>query len=119
MIKNLIEMNQKGEIIHTYITNNQNINKKYKRNYGIDLARIISMFFIVSIHVIYQGGPLFYIQKLSFGHKMHILLKIIYSTGVNIFGMISGYIGFSHKYSNLFYHLITAFFYNVLIVFFY
>lgn len=115
MIKNLIEMNQKGEIIHTYITNNQNINKKYKRNYGIDLARIISMFFIVSIHVIYQGGPLFYIQKLSFGHKMHILLKIIYSTGVNIFGMISGYIGFSHKYSNLFYHLITAFFYNVLI----
>ena len=122
MNKNLIEIYQKREIIHNYRNKNKNINinKKYfKRNYGIDLARIISMFFIVCSHVNYQGGPLFHFPTLSFGHKMHIFLKIIYCPGVNIFGMISGYIGFSHKYSNLLYHLITTFFYNILIAIFF
>lgn len=93
-----------------------NDNPKKMRNYGIDLARIISMFYIVSSHIIYQGGPLFHVKKLSFEHKGHLLLKIIYSSGVNIFGMISGFVGlYSHKYSNLFYHLITTIFYNFLI----
>lgn len=93
-----------------------NNNQKNMRNYGIDLARIISMFYIVSSHIIYQGGPLFHVKKLSFEHKGHLLLKIIYSSGVNIFGMISGFVGlYSHKYSNLFYHLITTIFYNFLI----
>ena len=93
-----------------------NDNQKNMRNYGIDLARIISMFYIVSSHIIYQGGPLFHVKKLSFEHKGHLLLKIIYSSGVNIFGMISGFIGlYSHKYSNLFFHLITTIFYNFLI----
>ena len=120
MIKELIEINQKEETID----NKENIMKikykKIKRNYGIDLARIISMFYIVSLHLIYQGGPLFYTKKLSFEHKMHLFLKIIYSSGVNIFGMISGYVGLnSHKYSNLFYHLITSFFYNITIALFF
>ena len=114
MIEGLIESNQKVEIINTK-NNIQNKLKKNIRNYGIDLARIISMFFIVSLHLIYQGGPLFYTKKLSFEHKAHLFLKIIYSSGVNLFGMISGCISFSHKYSNLFYHLITSFFYNIII----
>lgn len=114
MIEGLIESNQKVEIIYTK-NNIQNKIKKNIRNYGIDLARIISIFFIVSLHLIYQGGPLFYTKKLSFEHKAHLILKIIYSSGVNLFGMISGCIGYTHKYSNLFYHLITSFFYNIII----
>lgn len=116
MNKELIGNNQKMEIIYSNFNNKKITIKKKLRNYGIDLVRIISMFFIVSIHIIFQGGPLFHTKILSLEHKLHLFLKIIYGCGVNIFGMISGYIGYSHKYSNLFYHLITTFFYNFLIV---
>ena len=116
MIKETVDIYQNDTTIYTNDNNIKIIYKKKNRNYGIDLARIISMFYIVSSHIIYQGGPLFNIKILSLVHKEHLFLKIIYSSGVNIFGMISGFVGiYSHKYSNLFYHLITTIFYNFLI----
>lgn len=102
--------------IYSIEKNNKKISIKNTRNYGIDLARIISMIFIIGHHIIFHGGPLFQIEKFTYKHQVHIFLNIIFCSGVNIFGMISGFVGFhTHKYSNLFYLLITTFFYNILI----
>ena len=90
--------------------------KKMNRNYGIDLARIISMLFIINHHILYLGGPLFRTQKLSIKHKIFVFLNVICVSGVNIFGLISGCIGFhSYKFSKLFYLLCTAFLYSIII----
>ena len=106
----------KEENICTLEDDNKIYFTKKKRNYGIDLARIISMLFIIGHHIIYHGGPLFQCEKFTFNHQMHIFLNIIFCSGVNIFGMISGFVGFySHRYSNLFNLLLIAFFYNIII----
>ena len=95
--------------------------KKFvKRNLGIDFARIISMFFIINHHIIYHGGPLFRTRRLSFRNNLFLFLNIIYCSGVNIFGMISGFVGFhSHKFSNLIYLLFQTSFYNYCFRFFF
>lgn len=86
----------------------------FKRNYGIDLSRIISMILIINHHIIFHGGPLFRTKRFSFVNKFFIFFNTISSSGVNIFGLISGCVGFkSHRFSNLFYLLIVTFFYNI------
>ena len=95
---------------------NKNFLKKNNRNYGIDLARIISMIFIINHHIIFHGGPLFKTQMFSLEHKIFIFLNAICVSGVNIFGLISGCIGYhSYKYANLFYLLFTTFLYSITI----
>lgn len=64
---------------------------KKERNYGIDLLRLVSMFFVVTLHSLLFGGALsgaggFYeaawaIEAFAFG-------------AVNIFGLISGFVGY-------------------------
>lgn len=89
---------------------------KNKRNFGIDLARIVSMIFIIGHHIIYHGGPLFQTEKFTFQHQTHIFLNVIFCSGVNVFGMISGFVGFhSHKYSNLLHLFLITLFYSILI----
>ena len=99
-------------------TTNENIVKKI-RHYGIDLARIVSIIFIINHHIIYHGGPLFKSNKFSKEFNIFVFLNIISCSGVNIFGMISGFVGFhSHKYSNLLYILLTTIFYSIGIAYF-
>jgi len=93
-----------------------NIIKKNNRNYGIDLVRMLSMIFIINHHIIFHGGPLFKTKIFSLEHKIFIFLNVICVSGVNIFGLISGCIGFhSYKFSNLFYLLFTTFLYSITI----
>jgi len=94
---------------------NQKIKKNY-RNYGIDLVRIISMILIINHHIIYHGGPLTKTQRFSLEHKIFNFLNVICVSGVNSFGLISGCVGFhSHKFSNLFYLLLTTYLYSITI----
>ena len=94
--------------------------KKRKRNFGIDVGRIISMIFLINHHIIHHGGPLFKTKLLSFDNNLLIYLNTLFSSGVNIFGMISGFVGFhGHNYSNLIYLLFQTFIYNYVIAFFY
>ena len=96
------------------------VEKNNKRNLGIDFARILSMFFIINHHIIYHGGPLFKTNILSIENNLLLLFNTIFCSGVNIFGMISGYVGFhSHKFSNLIYLLLQTFFYNYGIAFYF
>ncbi len=103
-----------------YINIKPDNKQKRKRNFGIDLARIIAMYFLINHHVIFHGGPISGTKVLSFENNLLLFLNIILSSGVNIFGMISGFVGFhSHKFSNLIYLLLQTLFYNYGIAFFF
>ena len=110
-----MKQKERNIIFLEYENKNQKI-KRNKRNYGIDLVRIISMILIINHHIIYHGGPLFNTQKFSLEHKIFIFLNTICVSGVNAFGLISGCVGFhSHKFSNLFYLLFTTYLYSIII----
>ena len=68
-----------------------------KRNYGIDLLRIVAMVFVIVLHLTGVGGicgsaalgsPQFYISQ---------LLRIATFCTVNCYALISGYVGWSRS----------------------
>ena len=104
LIKNVDDKNNKSNLLSK---------DKRKRNYGIDLARIFSMCFLVNHHIIYHCGPLLSTKLLSSENNLYLYFNTIFCSGVNIFGMISGYVGYhSHKYYKLIYLVFQTSFYN-------
>ena len=98
---------------------NRKKNKK-ERNLGIDSLRIIAIFFIINHHIIYHGASINKINNFSFKNNLLLFMNTIFCSGVNIFGMISGFVGFrSHNYSNLIYLLFQTFIYNYGIALYY
>ena len=65
---------------------------KKERNAGIDLLRIVSMFFVVVLHSLGQGGILFNTAVGSSQYKVAWLLEIFAYGAVDIFALISGYV---------------------------
>lgn len=115
MEKNLYK-DEQLKIIPDNKNKENNIIKKKIRNYGIDLARIISMILIINHHIIYHGGPFHRTSPSSNLYQLLVFYNLICCSGVNIFGMISGCVcSISYKYSNLFYLLFLTFFYNIII----
>lgn len=69
-----------------------------KRNYGIDLLRIVSMYMICMLHVLGNGGIL---ASTSSGTlKFHIVwfLESCCFCAVNCYALISGYVGIDAKF---------------------
>lgn len=66
-----------------------------KRNCGIDILRVLTMFFIVSGHVLIHGGAL---ETVTIVNKSQFaviwLIESLIYCGVNCFGLISGYAGY-------------------------
>ena len=74
------------------------------------------MILIINHHIIYHGGPLSKANKLSIKYQSLVFFNLVCCAGINVFGMISGCIGyFSYKYWNLFYLFFLTFFYNIVI----
>ena len=69
-----------------------------ERNYGIDLLRIVSMMMVVLLHVLGQGGILDGSDPLTVKSETAWLLEIGAYSAVNIYAMISGYVGYGRKY---------------------
>ena len=67
-----------------------------KRNEGIDLLRIVSMFFVMMLHTLGQGGVLYAGTDVA-NVRVAWALEIIAFGAVDIFAMISGYVGYSEK----------------------
>ena len=67
---------------------------KAKRNYGIDLLRIISMFFVIILHCYGQGGLIYHVTQGTIQYKFSWMIEIIAYCAVNIFALISGYVAF-------------------------
>ncbi len=76
-------------------TNMLNKSNTQKRNYGIDILRLIAMFFVCTIHVLENGGLL----KNVTGMKSDVswLLEVIVLCAVNCYGIISGFVMYSEE----------------------
>ena len=90
---------------------------KKNRNYGIDLLRIISMIMIVILHILSQGGILNNVPAFGLSYQLAWALEIICYMGVNIYALISGYVGIDSKfkYTNIIKLTLEVMFYTVLI----
>ena len=69
-----------------------------ERNYGVDLLRMLSMFFVVLIHTFDQGGVLSSIGDK--GSVKYITAYFFYACGlccVDCYALISGYVGIKSK----------------------
>lgn len=68
------------------------------RNYGVDFLRTIAMYLVVVTHVINFGGVLEYLEIFSLKYDVIMFLNIITCCAVDIFALISGYVGVKGNY---------------------
>lgn len=87
-----------------------------RRNYGIDMLRLLAMFFVTCLHVLGQGGILAGAEVLSVNYILAWLLESMSFCAVNCFGLISGYVGVKskQKFANLAILFTQVCFYTVL-----
>lgn len=94
--------------------------KKDSRNYGIELLRIISMFFIINLHSLLHGGVLNNLTINTLQYNVMWLIEIFFYCAVDIFALITGYVYYSDekkkfKYSNYIKLWFEVVFYSLLI----
>lgn len=92
-----------------------------KRNYGIDLLRIISMLYVVILHTLGQGGILASAQPKSMQFYTSWFFEIWAMCAVNIFAIISGYVGYrdkekKHNYTTYIITWLQVVFYGVIVL---
>lgn len=87
---------------------------KQERNYGIDLLRMVAMFMVAVLHVLGQGGVLKNSPVYSGQYLIGWFLEFAALTSVNLYAMISGYVGVKSKcrVSNLVVLWLQVFFYS-------
>lgn len=71
-----------------------------QRNVGIDILRIVSMFFIIIGHILMQGGVLtaHFNEGLQGGYYFFNAVYVIAFCGVNCFALVSGYVGWKNTF---------------------
>ena len=96
--------------------------QKSERNYGVDLLRLVAMFFVVLLHSFLRGGLLEGKNQAVFGatYQATWFLEAFALCAVNVFAMISGYVGYRpvakrQKYSSLILLWLQVIFYGVII----
>ena len=67
-------------------------------NYGIDLLRMVAMFMVIILHLLFQGGIIVSYGTKSAGFEAAWFLEIAALCAVNCYALISGYVGFHSKY---------------------
>ena len=89
------------------------------RNYGIDLLRIVAIYMIIVLHVLYFGEVISPLSHFTPNYEAAVLVEIASYGSVNLFAIISGYVkyGKKTKYSNLMQLYLQMLFYTVLCTF--
>ena len=84
-----------------------------KRNYGIDLLRIVCMIMVPVLHVLGHGGLLGGSEFLSIKYELIWFLEAAAFCAVNCYALISGYVcyGAKNRYTNLMMVYLQVFFY--------
>ena len=98
-----------------------NYQEEDTRNYGIDMLRLIAMFFVVVLHCYGQGGILSTVVVDSQQYKIAWFIEIVAYCAVDIFALISGYVSYTEKekrinyskYLNLWFQVV---FYGLLMI---
>ena len=92
-----------------------------ERKYNLDLLRILSMLFIVSLHYLGVGGAFYNItdgntELLTYNYGIASLLEALSIVGVNCFVLISGYflVNSSFKIKKALHIYLTTLFYSVI-----
>ncbi|MBQ6570249.1 MAG: acyltransferase [Clostridia bacterium] len=87
-----------------------------KRNYGVDLLRVVSMIMVPILHVLGHGGILNNAQVLLPSYEMAYLLETLAYCATNCYALISGYVGYTSKfrYSKIFLLYLQVAFYTVI-----
>ncbi len=70
-----------------------------KRNGGIDILKVLAMFFIIILHINLQGGLIKFYHQGSLEYNIIMFLEVIAIVAVNIYGIASGYLSYS-SYEN-------------------
>lgn len=89
-----------------------------ERNAGIDLLRMVSMMFVLTLHVLGHCGVLNAAWRTGvFHYRAAWVLEIAAYCAVNCFALISGYVGIKsrYKYTNIIMLWLQVFFYTGLI----
>lgn len=73
-----------------------------QRNVGIDILRIVSMFFVIIGHILMQGGVLsaFCNENLQGSYYFFNTLYFLVYCGVNCFALVSGYVGWQNSFKS-------------------
>ena len=74
------------------------VSGRRERLYGIDLLRILSMYFVVNLHVLGQGGAMLRISSHPETYYAAWLLETAAFCAVNCYGLISGYVGAESRF---------------------
>ena len=71
-----------------------------ERAYGLDLLKIVTMMFICILHVCNKGGITSQISLSTYpdNYRLVVFLKALTYGSVNIYSMISGYVGYNKKF---------------------
>ena len=89
-----------------------------KRIVGLDILRFLSMFGIIGLHVINQGGLINNANVYSIKYYVILVLLVIFYTSVNLFGMLSGYLNIfkeKNKNSRIIELIVITIFYCIII----
>ncbi len=92
-----------------------------KRNYGIDLLRLVLMFMICIMHTVGRGRLLDYYEPCTLKYNINWLMYVLSCCSVDGFAIISGYVANdkSTKYSRLIELWFQVFFYSCFITLFF
>lgn len=69
-----------------------------ERNYGVDLLKIVSIFMVMAIHVIGQGGAITTVSPMTPQYNTVWVILAIFSCAVNCFAIVSGYVMYPLKF---------------------
>lgn len=88
-----------------------------KRNYGIDLLRLVSMFMVCVLHTIGQGGVLESCKEGTIEYAAYYLLGAACYCAVDVFALISGYVATQRRrdHSRLVNMWFQVFFYSIVL----
>jgi len=92
-----------------------------QRNYGIDLLRLVAAFYVIILHIMNRGGLYSATTEYSYQNLLCRIMLIVTYCAVNIFGIISGYVGYREPLKKISYNgyltlWMTVVFYNLLFV---
>lgn len=73
------------------------VGTKNERNYGVDLLRLLSMLFVVILHTLLKSKLLVAKGESGGLHSAAWLLEVFCYGAVDIFALISGYVGYREK----------------------
>lgn len=71
---------------------------RQKRHSGIELARIVAMFLIVTMHVNHPGGVLRNLIPFSKNYVVEWLVRCVSYCAVDCYALISGYVGVTSSF---------------------